>query len=64
MFDAGCSLKDIKIVGHWSVGVLDAYLSWSQEEIANLQLKGLERAEQRALNMWPSKIIPVTSHND
>ena len=39
------------MVGHWSFGVLD--------EIANVQLAGLKRAEQRAINKWASKIFPV-----
>ena len=59
LFDAGCSIRDIKVVGHWSFGVLDAYLSWSQSEISNLQLAGLNRAELRAKNQWPPKIIVV-----
>ena len=57
LFDAGCSIRDIKIVGHWSFGVLDPYLSWSQKEISDLQLAGLKRAEQRLEHNWPSKIV-------
>ena len=61
LFDAGCSIRDIKIVGHWSFGVLDPYLSWSQKEISDLQLAGLNRAEQRLEQNWPSRIMVKTS---
>ena len=47
LFDAGVSIRDIKVIGHWSMGVLDPYLSWSSEEISALQLAGILRAETR-----------------
>ncbi len=57
LFDAGVAIKDIKVVGHWSMGVLDPYLSWSSEEISALQLAGILRAETRLEKNWASKIV-------
>ena len=56
LFDAGIPTDQIKIIGHWSLGVLDAYLRWDPKEIAKAQLKGIKRAELRIRNGWPSKI--------
>lgn len=57
LFDAGVCIREIKVVGHWSMGVLDPYLSWSSSEISALQLAGILRAETRLEKMWPSKIM-------
>lgn len=57
MYDAGVSLTDIKVLGHWSIGVLDAYLSYKESALAMIQKKGILRAEQRTANHWTSKIM-------
>ena len=57
MFDAGVPKEDILVVGHWSIGILKVYLSWTEDKIANLQLKGILRAELRSSNGWPSKLM-------
>ena len=57
LFDAGVSLTDIKVVGHWSIGVLDAYLSYKESTLALIQKKGILRAELRSTNHWASKIM-------
>ena len=57
LFDAGISLTDIKVVGHWSIGVLDAYLSYKESTLASIQKRGILRAEQRVANHWTSKIM-------
>ena len=57
LFDAGVPKEDILVVGHWSIGVLKAYLSWTEDKIANLQLKGILRAELRSSKGWPSKLM-------
>ena len=62
LFDAGVPITDIKVIGHWSMGVLDAYLSWSPALIAELQLKGILRAEKRSENNWPSRIMMSLSY--
>jgi hypothetical protein len=56
LFDAGIPTDKIKIIGHWSIGVLDVYLRWDPKEIAKAQIKGIKRAELRMKNGWPSKI--------
>ena len=60
LFDAGVPIKDIKVVGHWSMGVLKPYLSWTSEQIAALQLQGIIRAEKRRKYSWWSKIMVNT----
>ena len=57
LFDAGVSIRDIKLVGHWSFGVLDSYLSWTPAQIAQIQLKGILKAEHRIDNNYPSRIL-------
>ena len=44
-FDAGVPLVDIKVIGHWSIGVLNVYISWTADLIVSLQRKGILRAE-------------------
>ena len=57
LFDAGVPITDIKVIGHWSMEVLDVYLSWSPSLITQLQLQGILRAEQRNKFQWPSLIM-------
>ena len=63
LFDAGISKTKIKVIAHWSIGILDVYIQWDPKELAKAQLAGLKRAELRLLNNWQSKIFSVTTRS-
>ena len=57
LYDAGIATTQIKIIGHWSLEVLDVYIKWDPAEIARAQLEGIRRAELRLQRGWSSKIF-------
>ena len=57
LYDAGIPTTQIKIIGHWSIGVLDVYIKWDPAGIARAQLEGIKRAELRLLRGWSSKLF-------
>ena len=63
LYDADISLDQIRAVGHWSFGVLDAYLSFSAAQIANWQNRGLARAEFRSSNNVVSRLMVDRPHS-
>ena len=61
IFDARISKTKIKVIAHWSIGILDVYIEWDPSELAKAQLAGIERAELRIKNNWQSKIFSASS---
>ena len=57
LYDANISLDKIRAVGHWSFGILDAYLTFSATQIATWQNLGLARAEYRSSNNVISRVM-------